>query len=65
MDKRTDVSSQNRPGRYVLDEGSSTRNRKVVGSNPTSSVAATGGHSFGWIAAVDVPAQACYVESSG
>jgi hypothetical protein len=36
MDDPADVSSQNRPGRYLLDEGSSTRNRKVVGSNPTS-----------------------------
>jgi hypothetical protein len=30
------VSSQNRPGWHLLDEGFSTRNRKVVGSNPTS-----------------------------
>jgi hypothetical protein len=30
------VSSQNRPGWHLLDECVSTRNRKVVGSNPTS-----------------------------
>ena len=31
------MSSKNESGWYLLDEGSSTRNRKVVGSNPTSS----------------------------
>jgi hypothetical protein len=36
MDDPADVSSQNRPGWHLLDEGSPTRNRKVVGSNPTS-----------------------------
>ena len=36
MDEPADTSSQNRPGWYLLDEGVSTRNRKVVGSNPTS-----------------------------
>jgi hypothetical protein len=36
MDDPADVSSQNGPGWHLLDEGSSTRNRKVVGSNPTS-----------------------------
>jgi hypothetical protein len=36
MDDPADVSSQNRPGWHLLDEGFSTRNRKVVGSNPTS-----------------------------
>jgi hypothetical protein len=36
MDDPTDVSNQNGSGRHTLDEGSSTRNRKVVGSNPTS-----------------------------
>jgi hypothetical protein len=36
MDDPADVSSQNGSGRYLLDEGFSTRNRKVVGSNPTS-----------------------------
>jgi hypothetical protein len=36
MDDPTDVSSQNRPGWYLLDGCVSTRNRKVVGSNPTS-----------------------------
>ena len=36
MDDPADLSSQNGSGRYLLDEGSSTRNRKVVGSNPTS-----------------------------
>jgi hypothetical protein len=30
------VSSQNRPDRHLLDGCVSTRNRKVVGSNPTS-----------------------------
>jgi hypothetical protein len=30
------VSSQNRPGWHLLDGCASTRNRKVVGSNPTS-----------------------------
>ena len=41
------MSSQNGPGRHLLDEGSSTRNRKVVGSNPTSG-SITAGH---WIIA--------------
>jgi hypothetical protein len=36
MDDPADVSSQNRSGWHLLDEGSPTRNRKVVGSNPTS-----------------------------
>jgi hypothetical protein len=36
MDDPADVSSQNGSGRHLLDEGFSTRNRKVVGSNPTS-----------------------------
>jgi hypothetical protein len=36
MDDPADVSSQDGSGRHVLDEGFSTRNRKVVGSNPTS-----------------------------
>ena len=36
MDDPADVSSQDGPSWYLLDEGSSTRNRKVVGSNPTS-----------------------------
>jgi hypothetical protein len=30
MDDPTDVSSQNGSGRHTLDEGSSTRNRKVL-----------------------------------
>ena len=36
MDGSADVSSQNGSGRHLLDEGFPTRNRKVVGSNPTS-----------------------------
>jgi hypothetical protein len=36
MDDPADMSSQDGSGRYLLDEGSPTRNRKVVGSNPTS-----------------------------
>ena len=36
MDDPTDVSSQNGSGRHTLDEGFSTRNRKVEGSNPSS-----------------------------
>jgi hypothetical protein len=36
MDDPADVSSQNRPGWYLLDECVSTRNRKVEGSNPSS-----------------------------
>jgi hypothetical protein len=36
MDDPTDLSSQDRPGWYLLDKCASTRNRKVVGSNPTS-----------------------------
>jgi hypothetical protein len=36
MDDPADVSSQNRPGQNVVDGCVSTRNRKVVGSNPTS-----------------------------
>jgi hypothetical protein len=36
MDDPADVSSQNRPRSHLLDEGFPTRNRKVVGSNPTS-----------------------------
>jgi hypothetical protein len=35
MDDPADLSSQNGSGRHLLDEGSPTRNRKVVGSNPT------------------------------
>ena len=36
MDDPADLSSQNRSGWHLLDEGSSTRDRKVVGSDPTS-----------------------------
>jgi hypothetical protein len=36
MDDPADVSSQNRPGWHLLDRCGSTRNQKVVGSNPTS-----------------------------
>ena len=36
MNDPTDVSSQNGAGRHTLDECAPTRNRKVVGSNPTS-----------------------------
>jgi len=36
MDERADVSSENATRQHLLDECSSTRNRKVVGSNPTS-----------------------------
>jgi hypothetical protein len=46
MDDPADVSSQNGSGRHLLDEGSSTRNRKVVGSNPTSGSKTTGQRVF-------------------
>jgi hypothetical protein len=36
MDDPADLSSQDGPGWHVLDGCVSTRNRKVVGSNPTS-----------------------------
>jgi hypothetical protein len=36
MDDAADVSSQNRSGWHLLDGCVSTRNWKVVGSNPTS-----------------------------
>jgi hypothetical protein len=36
MDDPADVSSQDGSGRHLLDEGFSTRNRKVEGSNPSS-----------------------------
>jgi hypothetical protein len=36
LDDPADVSSQNGSGRHTLDEGFSTRSRKVVGSSPTS-----------------------------
>jgi hypothetical protein len=36
MDKPANVSSQNRPCWYLLDGCVSTRNRRLVGSNPTS-----------------------------
>jgi hypothetical protein len=36
MDDRADVSSENRTRKHLLDGCVSTRNRKVVGSNPTS-----------------------------
>jgi hypothetical protein len=36
MDDPADLSSQDGSGPHTLDEGVSTRNRKVVGSNPTS-----------------------------
>ena len=36
MDDPADVSSLNRPGWHLVDGCVSTRNRKVVGSNPTS-----------------------------
>ena len=34
--RAADLSSQDRPGWHLLDECVSTRNRKVVGSDPTS-----------------------------
>jgi hypothetical protein len=36
MDGSTNVSSENNTGQYLLDECSATRNRNVVGSNPSS-----------------------------
>jgi hypothetical protein len=36
VDDPADLSSQNRPGWYLLDTCVSTRNRKVEGSNPSS-----------------------------
>jgi hypothetical protein len=46
MDEPADVSSQNRPGWYLLDEGVSTRHRKVVGSNPTSGSISAGQRTY-------------------
>ena len=46
MDEPADVSSENRTRHHLLDEGSSTRNRKVVGSNPTSGSKAAGQRAF-------------------
>jgi hypothetical protein len=40
------VSSQNRPGSHLLDEGFSTRNRKVEGSNPSSGSKTAGQRPF-------------------
>ena len=36
MDEPADVTSKNRTRTHVLDQGSTTRNRKVVGLNPAS-----------------------------
>jgi hypothetical protein len=36
MDDPADVSSEDGPGWHLVDGCVSTRNRKVVGSNPTS-----------------------------
>ena len=36
MEDPADGNSQNRPGWHLLDRYVATRNRKVVGSNPTS-----------------------------
>jgi hypothetical protein len=41
-----DVSSQNGSGRHLLDEGSSTRNRKVEGSNPSAGSKTAGQRPF-------------------
>jgi hypothetical protein len=46
MDDPADVSSQDGSGRHLLDEGFSTRNRKVVGSNPTSGSKTAGQRAF-------------------
>jgi hypothetical protein len=40
------VSSQNGPGWHTLDEGFSTRNRKVEGSNPSSGSKTAGQRAF-------------------
>jgi hypothetical protein len=42
MDDPADLSSEDRPGWHLLDGCGSTRNRKVVGSNPTSGSKAAG-----------------------
>jgi PPOX class probable F420-dependent enzyme len=72
MDDPTDVSSQDGSGRHTLDEGSSTRNRKVEGSNPSSGSKPAGQRVFlalltakrqlsviplGWISAAGAPSQ--------
>ena len=46
MDDPADVSGQNRPGWYLVDGCVSTRNRKVVGSNPTSGSKTAGQRAF-------------------
>ena len=46
MDDPADLSSQNGSGRHLLDEGFPTRNRKVVGSNPTSGSKTAGQRPF-------------------
>ena len=46
MDDPADVSCQNAPGWYLLDGCASTRNRKVVGSNPTSGSKTAGQRAF-------------------
>jgi hypothetical protein len=42
MDDPANVSTQNRPGWHLLDGCTSTRNRKVEGSNPSSGSNASG-----------------------
>jgi hypothetical protein len=46
MDDPADVSSQDGSGRHLLDEGFSTRNRKVEGSNPSSGSKTAGQRAF-------------------
>jgi hypothetical protein len=46
MDDPADVSSENRTRKHLLDEGFSTRNRKVEGSNPSSGSKTAGQRPF-------------------
>jgi hypothetical protein len=46
MDDPADLSSQDGSGRHTLDEGFSTRNRKVEGSNPSSGSISAGQRPF-------------------
>jgi hypothetical protein len=46
MDEPADTSSHNRPAWYLVDGRVSTRNRKVVGSNPTSGSKSAGQEAF-------------------
>jgi hypothetical protein len=46
MDEHADTSSEDRPGQHLLDDRSTTRNRKVEGSNPSSGSKTAGQRAF-------------------